>query len=139
MTKLPIPPRESIVYEDKHVYVCLALYPLAVGHTIVVWKNDIHDLRDLSCKQYEHLMHVVDLVREALLKVFKVKKVYLVYMDELEHVHWHLVPRYDQRGFDVFAHRPKKAKDFPSALKLREYIAKVRVKHDKDFLNNPVK
>lgn len=133
MAKLPTPPKESIVYEDKHLYACLALYPLVPGHTVVVWKNDVHDLRDLTCKQYEHLMHTVDLVRDALLKALKVKKVYLVYMDEMKHVHWHLVPRYNEKGFDVFAHTPKKTKDFSLAQKLRAHIAKALVSHKSDF------
>lgn len=133
MAKLPIPPKESIAYEDKYLYVCLALYPLALGHTVVVWKEDVQDLHDLTCKQYEHLMHAVDLVRDALLKVLKVKKVYLVYMDEMKHVHWHLVPRYNEKGFDAFAHAPKKTKDFSLAQKLRMQIINSRVEHTKDF------
>lgn len=133
MAKLPIPPKESIVYETKDVYVCLALYPLALGHTVVVWKKEVPDLRDLTCKQYEHLMHVVDVVRDALLKTLKIKKVYLMYMDEVKHVHWHLVPRFNEKGFDVFAHAPQKTTDFSFAPKLREGIAKTLAKHTKDF------
>lgn len=122
MSNLPTPPKESIVYEDKYLYVCLALFPVTPGHTIVVWKKEVPDLRDLTCKQYEHLMHVVDVTRDALLKMLKVKKVYLIYMDEAKHVHWQLVPRYNKEGFDVFAHVPKKTKDFSYAPKLRENI-----------------
>lgn len=132
MAKLPIPPKESIVYETKDLYVCLALYPLAQGHTVIVWKKQVPDLRDLTCKQYEHLMHTVDLVRDALLKALKIKKVYLVYMDEIKHVHWHLVPRFNEKGFDVFAHKPEKTKDFSFAPKFREYIAKASINHQKD-------
>lgn len=124
---------ESVVYEDKYLYVCLALYPLVTGHTVVVWKKDVADLRDLTCQQYEHLMHTVDLVRDALLTALKVKKVYLMYMDEVKHVHWHLVPRFNEKGFDVFAHTPKKTKDFSLALKIRAHIGKALADHKKDF------
>ena len=31
------------------------------------------------------------------------KKVYLIYMDETQHVHWHLIPRYNEKGYDVIA------------------------------------
>lgn len=133
MSKFPIPPQESIVYEDKYLYVCLALFPVTPGHTIVVWKKKVTDLHDLTCKQYEHLMHVVDMTRDALLKMLKVKKVYLVYMDEAKHVHWQLVPRYDEKGFNIFEHTPKKTKDFSQAPKLREYIARAILKHKSDF------
>ena len=50
----------------------LALFPMTLGHTIVVWKKEIPYLRDLTYKQYEHLMHIVDVTRDALLKMFKV-------------------------------------------------------------------
>ena len=112
--------------------MCLALYPLAQGHTVIVWKKDVPDLRDLTCKQYEHLMHIVDLVRDALLKALKIKKVYLLYMDEAKHVHWHLVPRFNEKGFDVFAHTPQKTKDFSFVPKLREHITKALIHHKKD-------
>lgn len=129
MSNLPVPPKESIVYEDRHLYVCLALFPVTAGHTIVVWKKEVHDLRELTCKQYEHLMHVVDVTRDALLKLLKVKKVYLLYMDEVKHVHWQLVPRYNKEGFDIFAHVPKKTKDFSLALKLSLYIKEAFAVH----------
>lgn len=132
MAKLPTPPKESIVYETKDLYVCLALYPLVQGHTVIVWKKQVPDLRDLTCKQYEHLMHTVDLVRDALLKALKIKKVYLVYMDEVKHVHWHLVPRFNEKGFDVFAHKPEKTKDFSFAPTLKKHIEKALLNHRRD-------
>lgn len=133
MSKLPVPPKDAILFETKDLYVCLASFPLSKGHTVIVWKKEVADLRKLTCKQYEHLMHTVDLVRDALLKVLKVKKVYLVYMDEIKHVHWHLVPRYNRKGFDIFEHTPQKTKDFSLAPKLREAITKIYTKHRKDF------
>lgn len=125
----PVPPKESIVYEDEKTYACLALLPIAEGHMVVAWKRDAKDIHDLSCDEYNHLMNVVDLMRDAMLEVLKIEKVYLVYMDEVKHVHWHLVPRRDEKGFNVFSHKPRKISDFPLAASLRGSVKKILSKH----------
>lgn len=119
----PKPPRAAIVYEDARVYACLASFPITRGHTIVAWKRPVRDLHLLSCNEVEHLMDVVDLVRDALLKALHLEKVYLMYLDEAQHVHWHLVPRYNERGFNALVHKPKKVRTFPLAATLRVSIA----------------
>ena len=112
----------AMIYEDSKVYVCLANYPIAEGHSVVVWKKSVSDLHLLSKKDYEYLMDRVDEIRNALLKSLKLKKVYLVYMDEANQVHWHLIPRYNEKGFDVFLHKPKRLKDFSLARKIRDNL-----------------
>ena len=123
--KLPIVKKEAIFYEDKYVYACLANFPIVNGHSIVVWKNKASDLHLLSRKKYEHLMDIVDITRNALLKALKIKKVYLLYMDEVNQVHWHLIPRYNEKGYNVFKHQPKKIQDFSLAKKIRDNIRKI--------------
>jgi len=108
MDKLQKSKKELIFYEDKKVYACLARYPIVRGHVVVVWKKNVSDLHLLNKRDYEHLMNVVDKVRNSMLKVLKVKKVYLIYMDEAKHVHWHLIPRYNEMGFNVLRHKPGK-------------------------------
>ena len=39
----------------------------------------------------------VDEVRNAMLQALKLKKVYLIYMDEINQVHQHLIPRYNEK------------------------------------------
>ena len=120
--QLPKPYKGAIIYEDKKLYICLANFPVTKGHTIIVWKKPVLDLHLLVRKDYEYLMDKVDEARNALLKTLKIKKVYLVYMDEINHVHWHLIPRYDEQGFDVLAHKPKKLKDFSLARKIKNNL-----------------
>lgn len=112
MTNLPEAPRESVIYEDEWLYVCLALYPLTSGHTIVVWKSQTADIHNLTDREYDYLMGIMDVTRDALLSTLSVEKVYLMYMDEAKQVHWHLVPRYDEKGVNVLMHTPEKTKDF---------------------------
>ncbi len=124
MNLLQDPAPGSIIYEDERLYVCLATYPMTEGHTIVAWKENIADLHLLHRSDYEHLMDTVDATRNALLKVLNIEKVYLVYMDECKHVHWHLVPRYNEAGFNVFLHEPVKTEEFPLREKLKEAFNK---------------
>ena len=119
MNLLPDPASDSLIYEDEKLYVCLASEPIVEGHTIVAWKETVADLHLLKREEYEYLMDVVDAARNALLEVLNIEKVYLVYMDECKHVHWHLVPRYDEKGFNIFLHRPVKIESFPLRDKIK--------------------
>jgi len=121
-TKLLKPNKKAIIYEDEKLYACLATYPITKGHVVVAWKNDVQDLKKLPERDYDYLMDTVNTIRNAMLKVLKIKKVYLVYMDEAKHVHWHLIPRYNEKGYDIFLHKPKKLNDFNLTNKLKQKI-----------------
>lgn len=119
MDVLVAPNPEAIFYEDDNVYACLASYPIAKGHSIVVWKKPITDLHLLSREDYEYLMDRVDQVRNALMRTLKVDKVYLMYMDEIKHVHWHLIPRYNLMSFNLLKHKPKRIISLNLARRLK--------------------
>jgi len=121
-SKLPSPAPKAIIYEDELLYVCLASYPMTRGHVVVAWKQDVKDLHSLAKRDYDYLMDTVNSVRNAMLKALKIKKVYLIYMDETQHVHWHLFPRYNEKGFDVFSHKPEKLTDFSLAEKIKKNL-----------------
>ena len=89
---------------------------------MIVWKKDVLDLHSLARRDYDYLMDMVNAVRNAMLKALHIKKVYLIYMDEARHVHWHLVPRYNEKGFDVFLHKPKKNPDLSLVSKIKKYL-----------------
>jgi len=122
MSKLLKASKESIIYKDQKLYVCLARYAVTKGHTIVVFKKGVADLKLLPGRDYDYLMDTVFATRNALLKTLKVKKVYLFYMDEAKHVHWHLIPRYKKKGFDVFQHKPKVLRDFSLAKRIKKNL-----------------
>lgn len=119
MEDLPTPPKEAIYYEDDKVYVCLASFPVTKGHSVVVWKERKEDIQMLEREDYEHLMDIVELTRKTLREAYGLEKVYLLYLDEIKHVHWHLVPRYNEEGFNILNHTPKEINDFSDAGKLR--------------------
>ena len=119
------PPPGSVIYETELVYAALASYPITKGHTVVVWKKPVTDLGKLDEKDFAYLMFAVDQVRNALLKVCGVKKVYLMYMDEVKHVHWHLIPRYNTMGVSVLKIKPRKILKFPLVKRLHKAMRRI--------------
>ena len=95
---------------------------IARGHVVIAWKQDTPDLRRLAERDYDYLMDTINAVRNAMLKALKIRKVYLVYMDEARHVRWRLVPRYNEKGFDVFLHKPTKTTDFSLVPKIKRHL-----------------
>lgn len=122
MLDLQKAPKESVIYEDEKLYVCLASYPLSNGHVIVAWKDRVRDIHTLKRNEYEHLMLVVEDVRNALLKTLNIDKVYLMYLDEIKHVHWHLVPRYDEKGYALLSKHPQRITDFSLVAKIKQNL-----------------
>ncbi len=122
MSNFPKPSKESLIYQDQNLYVCLAKFPVTNGHTIIALKNRVSDLKLLPDRDYDYLMDTVFTVRNALLKTLKLKKVYLIYMDEANYVHWHLVPRYKEKGFDIFRHELKALNDFSLVEKIKKNL-----------------
>lgn len=120
--KLPRPFPHSLIYQDEFLYACLATYPITPGHVVIVWKKTAPDLHNLAWRDYDYLMDTVNAMREAMLQALKIKKIYLIYMDEARQVHWHLVPRYNEKGFDVFLHKPGKTKDFSLVAKIKKHL-----------------
>lgn len=124
MPKFAKGPKNLIIYEDKALFVCLASKPFAKAHTLVVWKDNVADLHSLGHADYAHLMRIVERTRNALLRTFKTDKVYLFYMDEYRHVHWHLLPRFKAKGFNIVLHPPKKNVDAKVVEEIRKNFAR---------------
>lgn len=111
-------PKDSIIFEDNRVVVALAFDRITEGHCVVIWKDGEEDLNKLNVEDYEYLMDVIDVTRNVLRRVYEVEKVYLMYLDESNWVHWHLVPRYNKKGFNVLNHKPVRINDFKDTDKL---------------------
>ena len=120
--KLPKPFKNAIIYQDKKLYACLANKPIVPGHVVVVWKKRVKDLNFLNRKDYEYLMAKVGSVRKAMIKTLRTKKVYLLYMDEINHVHWHLVPRYNDFGIKNLNNKAGKILDFSLDDQIRKNL-----------------
>lgn len=129
MDNLLKPKEGAVFYEDDKLYACLATYPKTKGHSVVAWKDNVKDLHLLSKEEYEHLMDVVDMVRNSIMKTLKVNKVYLMYMDEANHVHWHLIPRYKEKGYNLLEEDPKELEDLSLVSELKENLENLNQKN----------
>lgn len=67
-------------------------------------------------------MSIVNDVRDALIKTLDVDKVYLMYLDEIQHVHWHLIPRYAEKGYNLLKHKPTLNSDFSLANSVKHNL-----------------
>ena len=81
------------VAEDEEYLAFLDIFPLAIGHVLVIPKVEIDYLFDLDDQKYSGLMLFSKRVALALRKAFPCKKVGVAVLGlEVPHAHIHLVP-----------------------------------------------
>ncbi len=81
------------VAEDENYFAFLDIFPLAIGHTLVIPKKEIDYLFDLDDESYSGLMSFSKRVALALKKAIPCKKVGVAVLGlEVPHAHIHLVP-----------------------------------------------
>lgn len=94
------------VAEDENFLAFLDIFPLAVGHVLVIPKKEIDYLFDLDNESYQGLMLFSKRVAVALKKAIPCKKVGLAVLGlEVLHAHIHLVPL--NRESDINFSKPK--------------------------------
>ena len=81
------------VAEDEHYLAFLDIFPIAIGHVLVIPKTEIDYLFDLDDEDYVGLMLFSKRVATALKKAIPCKKVGVAVLGlEVPHAHLHLVP-----------------------------------------------
>ena len=94
------------VAEDENYLAFLDIFPLAIGHVLVIPKVEIDYLFDLDDQKYLGLMLFSKRVALALKKAIPCKKVGVVVLGlEVPHAHIHLVPMNTER--DINFSKPK--------------------------------
>ena len=98
-----------------------------LGRCVVAYKDHVNELFELSDKDRNAFMKDVCHVAETMSKVFKAKKInYGAYSDKLQHLHFHLAPKYEG-GPDyggTFAMNPQKV--YLSDAGYAEMISKIK-------------
>ncbi|MBX7109742.1 MAG: HIT family protein [Chitinophagales bacterium] len=111
-----------IVAEDDKFIAFLDVFPLAVGHVLVVPKNETDYLFDLDDDQLSGIMLFAKMVAGALRKSVTCKRVGVAVIGlEVPHAHIHLVPL--QQIDDINFSRPKLKSE---EAKLAETAAAIR-------------
>jgi histidine triad (HIT) family protein len=110
------------VAEDANFLAFLDIFPLAVGHTLVIPKKEIDYLFDLDDESYMGLMSFSKRVALALKKAIPCKKVGVAILGlEVPHAHIHLVPL--NRESDINFSKPKLILDAEEFSKTAALIA----------------
>ena len=127
MAEFPDPKEGSVFYEDEKAYACLAFHPIVEGHTIVVWKENVEDLNNLTKEDYLHLAAVLYKIRRVLLDAYETTKVYVAYLDEALHVHVHLFPRKEggEMGFGLLDRPHGELTDLSMIAKLKSLVRSI--------------
>ena len=78
----------ATIYEDPQVYVFLDDYPLATGHTLVVLKNHVRDVTELSGVDAAELGRTVAHIARALKDALGATSIYVASVGEqVQHVY----------------------------------------------------
>ena len=89
------------LYEDEKTIAFLDIYPVAKGHTLIIPKNHSATLYDISIEDAEAVGGTVSRVAKAVKKVLKCDGVNVYQgnekaaMQEIFHVHFHVIPRFE--------------------------------------------
>ncbi len=103
------------IAEDEHYLAFLDIFPLAVGHVLVIPKNETDSIFDLNDQEYQGFWQFAKKTAKAIEKTIPCKRVGIAVIGlEVPHAHIHLVPL--QSVEDINFSKPKLKLD-PDMLK----------------------
>ncbi len=77
-------------------YVVLGDYQFFKGYTLFLCKNHVFELHELESEFKNKFLQEMAMVAEAVCETFNPKKLnYELLGNEYPHLHWHLIPRYE--------------------------------------------
>ena len=81
------------IAEDNHYLAFLDIFPLAVGHVLVIPKNETDSIFDLNNQEYNDLWQFAKKTAKAIEKTIPCKRVGIAVIGlEVPHAHIHLIP-----------------------------------------------
>ncbi len=93
------------LYENNLIYVMLDDFPISKGHSLIISKEHISDISYANIGLAHELGETSALIGKALMQSLNPDKIYIASLnEEVEHLHFHIVPRYEggRKGFDHF-------------------------------------
>ena len=98
------------IAEDDHYLAFLDIFPLAVGHVLVIPKNETDSVFDLHDQEYQGLWQFAKKTAKAIEKTIPCKRVGIAVIGlEVPHAHIHLIPLNNIQDIDFS--QPKLKKD----------------------------
>ena len=81
------------IAENDHYFAFLDIFPLAVGHVLVIPKNETDYIFDISDTEYNGLWQFAKKIAKAIEKTIPCKRVGVAVIGlEVPHAHIHLIP-----------------------------------------------
>ena len=91
------------VYEDSEVIAILDINPISYGHTLLIPKKRIENFVDST----EDMSHILKILKELSLRLkekLEADGITIItnnyYGQEIKHLHFHIIPRYEDDKFD---------------------------------------
>lgn len=91
------------VYEDDYVYAFMDITPLSKGHTLLIPKEHVANVFELSPETASHLFSVAPVIANAIKDAFQPAGMNLLNNNgeaaeqSVFHFHLHFIPRYDEK------------------------------------------
>ncbi|MGE4571451.1 MAG: HIT family protein [Candidatus Izemoplasmatales bacterium] len=94
------------VYEDEHIMAFLDISQVTKGHTLIVPKKHVKNIFEMDEDVSKIIFKSVPKIANAIKKSFKPIGLNIISNNEkplqsVDHFHIHLVPRYEDDGFDI--------------------------------------
>lgn len=84
------------IFENEHIAVFLGDHQFYRGYCIVVTKSHVRELFELKGNESQTLMNCLKKVGEIIFECYSPWKLnYASFGNVVEHLHWHVIPRYD--------------------------------------------
>ncbi len=89
------------IYENDRVFVFLDIYPISLGHTLIISKTEIDQWTDLPLEDYLAIQTVAQKIGNAIKKATNCKRIgQIVDGREIPHCHLHLIPLVDGQAIN---------------------------------------
>jgi diadenosine tetraphosphate (Ap4A) HIT family hydrolase len=96
----PNPQEAQLIWRGDDCRVILVNDPDLPGFCRVIWNHHVAEMTDLTLSEREHIMSLVFAVEEAVRQVMQPDKMNIATLgNRVPHIHWHIIPRYQD---DVF-------------------------------------
>lgn len=109
------PEEGQLIWRGDDCRVILINDPDLPGFCRVIWNHHVAEMTDLTYGEREHLMSLVFAVEEAMRHVMCPDKVNIAALGNMvPHIHWHVIPRYQDDAFfpgSAWSKRVQEVKD----------------------------
>lgn len=109
------PEEGQLIWRGDDCRVILVNDPDLPGFCRVIWNHHISEMTDLNYGEREHLMALVFAVEDAVRHVMHPDKINIAALGNMvPHIHWHIIPRYQDDAFFPGSAWSQKTQELPA-------------------------